>query len=221
MVNVPQAAFGLIALVMAVPGAQAATCSRRPAIAVQVDVHEAPIIAHDNLSLSELQRMAAQAKRPPAHPVLGFYTGTIGYTLQRADVLNEASPTLDAEPCPRLDIQAGLVAIDRRIAVARDLSAAPCRLRAATEHYRRHAAAASLALHRFAAELPRTLESEMERYVLSHPGLSQAQQPDVRQHVESLLDRAVKMLSASLAEIQAGVDTPSEVRSLSTACGET
>lgn len=221
MVNVLQAALGLIALVMAVSGAQAATCGRRPAITVQVDVHEVPIITHDNFSLSELQRMAAHTRRPPAHPVLGFYTGTIGYTLQRTDVVNEASPTLDAGPCPRLDVQAGLVAVDRRIAVARDLSAVPCRLRAATEHYRRHAAAASLALHRFAAELPRKLESEMGQYVLSHPGLSQAQQPDVRHYVESLLDHAIKTLSVSLIEIQASVDTPSEIRRLSTSCGDT
>lgn len=221
MVNMLQAAFGLIALVMAVSGAQAATCGRRPGVAVQVDVHEAPIIIHDNFSLSDLQGMAAQTRRPPAHPVLGFYTGTIGYTLQRTDVLSEASPTLDARPCLQLDVQAGLVAVDRRIAVARDLSAVPCRHQAATEHYRHHAAAASLALHRFAAELPRKLEAEMEQYVLSHPGLSQAQQPDVRQHVESLLDRAVKTLSASLVEIQASVDTPSEIRSLSISCSDT
>jgi hypothetical protein len=221
MVRMLQAAFILTAIVMAVSGARAATCDRDPAVAVEVGVREAPIILHDDLSLSDLREMSARLRRPPAHPVLGFYAGTIGYALLRMDLLSEASPTLDARPCPLLGVRAELVAVDRRIVVASDLSAAPCRRRAAIEHYQHHAAAASLALHQLASGLPGRLESEIDRYVRRHPALSQADRLDLHQYVDGLLERAVKTLSASMADIQASVDSVDEIRSLSAPCGDT
>lgn len=219
MVNLAQAALVLIAV--AVPGAEAATCKRRPAVAIEVGVREAPIIALDDLSLSDLQEMSAQSKRRPTHPVLGFYTGTVGYALRRVDIISEASPTPDARPCPQLDIQAELVAVDRRIAVANELSAVPCRLWAVAEHYRHHAAAASLALHQFASRLSRQLELEINQYLRRHAGLSQARLPVLRQHVNSVLDHAVAAFSGALGGVQASVDTPQEIQSLSASCSDT
>lgn len=221
MVNMLKAAFVLTAVVMAVSGARAATCDRGPTVAIEVGVREAPIILNEDLSLSELQEMSAQLKHPPPHPVLGFYVGTIGYALLRMDALSDAAPTLDARPCPQLDVRAELVAIDRRIVVASDLSAVPCRRRAAIEHYQHHAAAASLALHQLASGLPSRLESEIGRHVRRHPALSQADQLDLRQYVDDLLERAVKTFSASMADVQASVDSPDEIRSLSAPCGDT
>ena len=216
-----QAAFVFIVIVMAGLEARAAACDRGAAITVEVGVGEAPLILHEDISRSELQEMSAQLRRPPVHPVLGFYAGTIGYALRRMDVLAEAPPTMDARSCPQLDVQAELVAIDRRIVVASDLSAVPCRLRAAIEHYRHHAAAASLALHQFASGLPSKLKSELDRYVRSHPGSFPADQFNLRQYVDGLLEHAVKTFSASLADIQANVDSPDEIRALSVPCGDT
>jgi len=221
MVNLAQAALVLIAVAVALPGAEAATCERRPAVAVEVGVREAPIIALDDLSLSDLQEMSAQSKRRPAHPVLGFYTGTVGYALRRVDIISEALLTPGARPCPQLDIQAELVAVDRRIAVANDLSAVPCRLWAAAEHYQHHAAAASLALHQFASKFSRQLELEMNQYLRHHAGMSQAQLPVLRQYVSSFLDRAVATFSGALVGIQASVDTHQEIQSLSASCSDT
>ena len=191
MVNLAQAALVLMTDAVAVPGAEASTCDRRPAVAVGVGVREAPVIALDDLSLSGLQEVSAQSKRHPAHPVLGFYTGTIGCALRHVDIISEASPTPDVRPCPQLDIQAELVAVDRCIAVANDLSAVPCRLWAVAEHYRHHAAAASLALHQFASEFSRQLELEINQYLRRHAGPSQARLPNLRQHVSSFLEHAV------------------------------
>jgi len=215
-----QAALVLIGILMAISGARAAACDRGPTIAIEVGVGEAPVILHEDISLSELQEMSAQLRRPPAHPVLGFYAGTIGYALRHIDFLTEATPTVNARPCPQLDIRAELVAVDRRIVVASDLSAVPCRLRAAIKHYRHHAAAASLALHQLAAGLPSRLGSEIDWYLRSHPGSSPADQLDLRQYVDGLLDQAVKTFSASLADIQDSVDSVDEIRSLSAPCGD-
>lgn len=216
-----QAAFVFIAIVMAVSGARAAACDRGPAITVEVGVSEVPVILHEDISLAELQEMSAQLRRPPIHPVLGFYAGTIGYALRRMDVLTEATPTMDARSCPQLDVRAELVAVDRRIVVASDLSDVPCRLRAAIEHYQHHAVAASLALHQFASGLPSKLEAELDRYVRSHPSSFPADRLNLRQYVDGLLEHAVKTFSASLADIQANVDSPDEIRTLSALCGDT
>lgn len=223
MVNIRHAAFVLIAFVVAASGAEAATCEQPPAVAIEVDVREAPVITLDNLSISDLQGMSAQLKHRSTHPVLGFYTGTVGYALPRVDVLSNAPPTPDVKPCSQLVIQAELIAVDRRIAVASDLSAVSCRLRAAAEHYRDHAAAASVALHRFASELPHKLGPEVNQYLRDHDhaGLSQAQLPDLRQYVSRLLEHAVATFSGSLADVQASVDTPMEVRRLLASCGDT
>ena len=85
------------------------------------------------------------------------------------------------------------------------------------EHYRHHAAAASLALHRFASDLSARLGPEIEQHMRSQPGTPQ----QLRQYVDTLLDGAVNRFTASLAEVQQQVDTESEIRRLSAPCEET
>lgn len=195
----------------------AAPCDRqKPATAIEIDVQEAPVAIHGEFSLAELEAMADQFRRPAAHPVLGFYAGTVGYTLRSLSI-QDASSRTDSETCPRLSVEASLVAVDRRIAVARDLSAFPCRFRIAMEHYRHHTAAASLALDRFASELPGRLGPEIQRYAQTHSGSLQ----EIHLHVEGLLDGAVKAFSASLAQVQADVDSVDEVQKLSAPCSDT
>jgi len=90
-------------------------------------------------------------------------------------------------------------------------------VRAVVEHYRHHAAAASLALHSFASKLPAELEAEIEQYILSRP----VRPEELRQFVDVLLDGAVERFTTSLAEIQKEVDTKSEILRFFTPCDET
>lgn len=214
MVQAIKATLVVAATLMMASQAAAAPCPGQSAPVVEVDVQEAPVTMYGELSLLELQAMSAQIRYAPAHPVLGFYTGTVGYALRGMDV-QEVPSGINGKSCPRLTIQADLVVVDRRVAVANDLSVSPCRLKAAVKHYRHHATAASLALHRFAAELPAKLGSEIEQHV--QDGLDASQ--GLRRYVESLLDHAVESFSASLAHVQASVDTPGEVQSLLAPCG--
>ena len=89
------------------------------------------------------------------------------------------------------------------------------------EHYRRHAEAASLALQRFAAELPGALGPEVDRYVRSRPRPPQADDGDLRRYVDILLGQSVETFTASLANVQAAVDSPEEIHRLTVPCGET
>lgn len=201
--------------------ANAAACDGPTPSVIEVTVREAPLSINEDLSLAELRAMAAQSSQPFIHPVLGFYRGSIGYVLQRMDLRAEPSQADGKQPCPRAETEAELVGVDRRVEVASDLSGAPCRLQAAVAHYGRHAAAASLALHQFAAELPPALGSEIDRYVRSRPARSQAREDDLRCYVGDLLDHAVERFTASLMNVQAGVDSPREIRSLTVPCGDT
>lgn len=193
----------------------AAPCNRLLDISVEVKVRETPITMIGDITLADLRAMSAQLQRPARHAVLGFYAGTVGYAVRSIEVLDAQSSNGPA--CPAFRLEADLVAVDRRIAIAQDLAGSPCRLRAAVEHYRRHAAAASLALHRFASELPAQLVPEIQQYMRSHPGPSQ----ELRQHVDMLLKNAVDRFTASVAQVQQEVDTESEIHRLSAPCSET
>ncbi len=202
------------------PGASAATCERLPSAAFKVSVREAPVIVREDFSLSELNEMSAQLRRPPAHPVYGFYAATVGYALPRMKIPGER-PATGNRVCPQFSIAAELVAVDRRIEVAKDLSIVPCRLQAAIVHYQHHATAASLALHRFALELPRTLAPNIYRYMQDHPKSSQVSKVALKKYVENRLSHAVKAFSASLVEVQAEVDSSSEITTLLVPCDNT
>ena len=89
------------------------------------------------------------------------------------------------------------------------------------KHYLRHAEAASLALQRFAAELPGALGPEIDRYVRSRPRPPQADDGDLRRYVDILLGQSVETFTASLANVQAAVDSPEEIHRLTVPCGET
>ncbi len=190
----------------------ATPCARRPNISVEVNVQEAPIAITQNIALEDLRAVSARLRQLPAHPVLGFYAGTLGYTLSGIEAADAQSGSAPA--CPDFRLKADLVAVDRRIAIASDLVGSPCRLRAALDHYRHHAGAASLALHRFAAGLQTKLELEIEQHIQSQQGA-----PDeLRQYVNSLLDAALGSFSASLPQLQRNVDTRDEVQRLSAPC---
>ncbi|MDP9095960.1 MAG: hypothetical protein M3N26_05310, partial [Pseudomonadota bacterium] len=124
-------------------------------------------------------------------------------------------------PCPGVRIQADLVVVDRRIVVASDLPGTSCLLGAALDHYRRHATAAQVALQEFASGLPAAIASEVDRYVRARPDMPRDGDLEVRAYVDALLGRAVAEFSASLPKVQAKVDSPDEVRRLTTPCGAT
>lgn len=198
----------VVAATITATGTGAASCKKSPEISVELNVQEAAINIVQDISLESLRTASARFSQHPAHAVLGFYAGTIGYVLN----VFEISP--GETGCLGFRLKADLMAVDRRIAIASDLVSSPCRLRAALDHYRHHAAAASLALHRFAAELPAKLSLEIEQYI-------QARQPtpnEARQNVDALLDAAVGNLTASLPQVQKSVDTADEIQSLSTSC---
>lgn len=177
----------VVAAAMMASAANAA-CDGLTQVAIEVTVREAPLSISEDLSLSELSEMAARSRQPFIHPILGFYSGSIGYVLQRMAIRAAPSRADGRQPCPRIETQAELVAVDRRVAIAGELSSAPCRFQAAVAHYGRHAAAASLALHQFAAELPPMLGAEIDRYVRSRPAWPQAQDSGLRRYVGDLLD---------------------------------
>lgn len=200
--------------------ANAAPCRFPPPAVVDIDVREASIVMQSDLSLADLKAMSARSARPPAHEALGFYTGTVGYTLTHVGRV-PGPEAAGSTSCPRFEVKASLVAVERRIAIGADLANAPCRFRAATEHYGHHAEAASQALHRAAEDVSKMLEAEIDRALQSPPDPPRAEDPVSVPGVRKALDQAVETLTASLPAVQAAVDTPSEVRKLSTACGDT
>ena len=201
MVVVAAAAF-------ATTRASAAPCAGPTNISVEINVQEAPITIVQDIPLENLRAVSARLPQQPAHPVLGFYAGTIGYALRGIEASSGGSA------CPAFRLKADLVAVDRRIAIASDLVASPCRSRAALDHYRHHAAAASVALHRFASELPAKLTPKIEQYI----GLQQRTSDESRQYADTILDAAVGDLSTSLPQVQKNVDTKDEIQRLSDSC---
>jgi hypothetical protein len=215
MTKSTKAAMLLTVAMFVAPQAIAGTCDTSSTASVEVDVQEAPITLVHDLKLADLRALSARIGRPPAHAVLGYYAGTVGYTVRSIELQNTRAP--DGQMCIGLRFDAALIAVDRRIAVANDLEGSPCRVRAVIDHYRHHAAAASLALQSFASKLPAELEAEIKQHIRSRPGAPE----ELRQFIDGLLDGAVERFTTSLAEVQQGVDTESEIRRLSTPCDQT
>lgn len=209
----------IVVLAAAMPVSAAAAGKCGGSTSVEVAVHQAPLSVRTDFSFADLSGISAQLSQKPPHPVLGFYKGSVGYVLHSVDV--DAAPQRDGERCPRVRVQAGLVATDRQIEIGKELQRYPCRFHAVLAHYRHHAAAAALALESFALSLPPKLQSEIDVYVAGHPVRSGASIAALRSYIGELLDRAVGIFSRSLTSIQAGVDTPQEVRALVTSCGFT
>ena len=207
MIN-PMTAMIVAAATLITTGASAGPCAGQPSISVEVNVQEAPITIVQDIPLESMRAVSAQLPQQPAHPVLGFYAGTIGYVLRAYEISSDSSA------CPGFSLKADLVAVDRRIAVASDLVGSHCRFKAALDHYQHHAAAASLALHRFASELPAKLSPEIEEYIQAR----QLTSGEARHYADTLLDTAVGNLSASLPQVQKNVDTKDEIQRLSAPC---
>ena len=214
MVNLIKSVI-VVAGLFFVSGAIADPCERQPNTSVEVAVQEAPLVIMQDITLADLSAMATRLKRQPAHPVLGFYAGTVGYKFDSLTV--GSAPSANDPACLTFQLKAELVVVDRRVAVASDLASSPCRLRAALEHYRHHAAAASLALHRFAAELQVKLEAEIERHTQLQPSTPEA----LRRYIDGLLDDGVGNFHSSLSIVQKDVDTESEIHDLSAPCDRT
>jgi hypothetical protein len=211
-------ALTVIAAVSSALAGSAATCGSIGMAAFVIGVREGPIMMRDDFSLADLRSMSALLGPPPAHPVLGFYSATVGHSLP--DITIVTGPSAGGNTgCPQTVIHAELVATDRSIQVANDLSSAPCLQKAAIGHYRRHADAASKALHAFAAERTHTIAKEIDSYVRGRRGPSQTDAGDLGRYASRLLDQAVERFSESLRNVQAAVDSPAETRRLTAACG--
>lgn len=210
----------LLVAAASIPAAETGGCGGSSPVSLEVAVSQAPLSVRTDFTLADLSRMAVQLSRRPPHPVLGFYSGTVGYALPRIEV--DAVPLgRDSQPCPRVKVWTELVVTDRRIEIGSDLLGDPCRFRAALAHYRHHADAASLALERFAAALPAKLAPEIERYVACHPVRPGPDDAALLDYVGRLLDQAVGAFSASLTAVQADMDTPQEAHALTASCGDT
>lgn len=194
--------------------ARAAPCSPAPRVAIAIGVEEAPVAIEKGFTLANLMAASAQLQRTPVHPVLGFYAGKIGYALRRIELI--AAPADDISQCTSVRVEASMVVVDRRIGIASELDTMPCRRNAALDHYRRHADAASRALHNFAAALPAKLEAAIEQRLHT-----QQASEELRSLVNASLDEAVGRFNASLHAIQDKVDRGSDVIRLSAPCDET
>lgn len=212
--------MSFFAIATSVPVAETGDCSGHSPVTLEVAVRQAPLSVRTDFTLADLSRMAVQLSRRPPHPVLGFYIGTVGYAQPRVEV-DTVPLGRDPRACQCVRVQAELVVTDRRIEIGRDLPGGPCRFRAALAHYRRHADAASLALERFAAELPGRLAPEIERNVAGHPVQPGADDPALLDYIGHLLDQAIGVFSASLTGVQAELDTPQEAQALTISCGDT
>jgi len=196
-------------------GTFAAPCARPPNVALEVNVQEAPVAITQDITFDDLKAVSARLGQQPAHPVLGFYAGTLGYTLSGIEPADAESGSVFG--CPNFRLEAKFVAVDRRIVIVRELVGSPCRLRAALDHYRRHADASSVALHRFASGLQAKLGQEIERRIV----LAKGTPDELRHYVDTRLDAALGGFSASLPELQRKVDTKEEVQRLSASCDRT
>ena len=178
----------------------------------RVSVLEAPLSVHSDFSLADIEAMASQLAQAPPHPALGFYQGAVGYRLH----VTAAGPP---SPCPsRVAARAQLVALERRIEVGSDLRDRPCELRAAVAHYRHHAAAASLALRAFAADLAGRLRREVDGELRSRPPWTEGDLAALEGRLNAFLDAALATFNRSLTAVQAKVDNSREARALGMGC---
>lgn len=201
----------LVAMATPVSAAKAATCDG--SAFVEVAVRQAPLSVRMDFSLADLSAMSARLSRQPPHPALGFYQGSVGYGLHVA-----TGSTGTPSPCPRVEVQAQLVAVERRIEVGSELRDRPCEFQAAVAHYRHHADAASAALRAFATDLAGRLEREVRRDLRSHPLQSEKDVAFLKGRISVFLDASLAAFSRSLTAVEAEVDTPREVHALSVDC---
>lgn len=154
-----------------------AACGPASAVLVEVAVREAPLVIERNLSVADLQAMSAQLGGRVAHPILGLYAGTVGYTVRDLQVVVGPPGAFAQARCPGLRIQADLVVVDRRIVIASDLSGTSCLLGAALDHYRRHATAAQVALQEFPSSLPAAIAPEVDTLRAGAPRYASGRRP--------------------------------------------
>lgn len=185
-----------------------------PSAVGRVSVLEAPLSVRSDFNLADLGAMASRLSQAPPHPALGFCQGVVGYRL-RVTASDTAGPP---SSCPRVEVRAQLVALERRIEVGSELRDSPCELRAALAHYRRHAAAASLALRAYAADLDGRLREEVARDLRGHPPRSAADLAALEGRLGAFLDASLAAFNQSLPAVQAGVDASREAHALGTGC---
>ncbi len=221
MIRVLAITLIVVVIGLASTTAYAASCVPSIGTLVQVGVTEAPIAIVERFSLADLDAMSAQAGQARNHPALGFYIGSVGFVLRRATMLSERMTREGALACPRLEVEAELVAVERAIAIASDLKNTECLRRAALEHYNRHAGAASAALHQLAAGLQNRLGPRIDQYLMGRSSSVPARGERLHAYIESLMDEAVAAFTSSLREVQSAVDTPAEVRMFVASCQDT
>ena len=206
-------ALGALAFVTA--NAQASACREPRRISLEIDVQEAPIVIMNDITLDQLRSASDRLGKTPAHPVLGFYAGAVGYALPTT--IPTSTAAVGRSECPDTRLQVELVVVDRRIAIASELSNSPCRYRAALAHYQRHAAAASAALHRFASGLQARLQPEIELLNAS----AKEDIGELRRALGERVDAALGKFNDGLRNLQQGVDREGDTQRLSAPCDRT
>ena len=170
-------------LIVATPGlsAEAAQCSSFGQIAVRVAVHEPPVLVKMSFDHLELSAISWRRTSVAKHPAFGFYRLNVGYAQPRIAMEASSGPGIGPVLCSSVAVDAELVVTDQQIEIARDLT--PCQVPAVISHYRGHAAAVSLALHRFAADLVPDLKRQVASYLGAHPLRSESDADGPREYV--------------------------------------
>lgn len=169
---------------------------------------------HD-VTLDQLRSASERLGQTPTHPVLGFYAGTIGYAIPTTRLplgaLNGGSQCSDAR------VEVDLLVVDRRIAIASELTEEPCLYKAALDHYRRHAEAASAALRQFALTVQGKFQSDF-----GADGASTKDDFDaLRRGVAGEVDAALQEFDVSLRRLQRALDADRDAQRLSAPCEPT
>jgi len=172
-----------------------------------------------SFDLSELETASSLVVPVAKHPALGFSGMTVGYARPLIIIDAVPGPETGRLPCPRVGVKTELVVTDQRLEIARDLRL--CQVPAVIAHYRRHAAAASLALHRFATELSPRLEEQVEFYLRENSLSTGADIAELQDYLDESLDQALGAFIVSVPDFQQVVDTPAEIRALNEPCSST
>jgi hypothetical protein len=112
----------------------AAACPKPPLVEVHVTADLEPLSVATDFHLPELRKLAEQAGGEGAHPPYGFYLGSIASTIS-VGIDNEAQGICLGP----IDIQVNMKLTNRRIEVAQELQADPCKFDKVVAHYRHHA----------------------------------------------------------------------------------
>jgi len=212
--------FFLAAALVSLP-ASAFGCENLAPTVFVLSIDEKPITTQHDLSLATLSALYARVGHRPVHPILGFYVQTTAVMSSQARIMTPEAPSTGGQAsCPYLEIRSELVAKDRRIEIASDLSRTPCLLRAATSHYEHHAAAASRALRRYAIDLSTKLGPEVDHFIGDRADQDRTIDDKLQSFVDDLLTQSLSSFPAFLVTAQKEVDTPEEVRNLGP-CQET